>query len=50
MKECGYLHKTNGVVRKFDLGDGCYIWLCERCWKKEIEWRKERGYFNERNK
>lgn len=40
---CGRKFVGSGKVRKLPLSGGGGVYLCKRCWEKEMEWRKERN-------
>ena len=40
---CGDHFTKTGSVRRLDTGGGSGVYLCHRCWNKEMKWRKMRN-------
>jgi len=43
MNQCDYGHETTGKVYRLDTGSGSGVFLCERHWNKEMDWRIARN-------
>ena len=41
--KCGEHFTKSGSVRSLDTGGGSGAYMCKRCWKREMRWRKMRN-------